>query len=67
MLIGLKKTMVTIECVELALAANGPLTLAELIEECRNQAYAGKLPQALCYLLERGIIRQDVDDSFELA
>ena len=67
MLIGLKKTMQTIECIELALAANGPLTLAELVEECRDQAYAGKLPQALCYLLERGIIKQAQDDSFELA
>ena len=66
MLIGIKKTMATIECIELALAANGPLTLAELIEECRYQAYAGKLPQALCYLLERGIIKQSRDDAFEL-
>jgi len=67
MMPGLKKLQATIECVQLALAANGPLTLEELIEECRDQAYAGKLPQALCYLLERKIIRQDEDDSFDVA
>ncbi len=67
MMPGLKKLQVTLECVQLALAASGPLTLDELIEECRDQAYAGKLPQAICYLLERKIIRQGEDDSFELS
>ena len=60
------KTMATIECIEEALAASGPLTMGQIVDECRVQAFPGKIPQALGYLVDRGIIRQDDDGAWDL-
>lgn len=60
------KTITTIECIEDALAASGPLTMGQIVDECRVQAYLGKLPQALGYLVERGVIAQGYDGAWDL-
>lgn len=47
---------ITIRTINLLLESSGPCCIKQIINECQNQAYVGKVPQALDYLLASSAI-----------
>jgi hypothetical protein len=50
------KLAATKQAIVLLLESSGPCCIGQIINECQNQAYVGKAPQALNYLLASGAI-----------
>lgn len=60
------KQQATMECITLALQANGPMTIAELICEVRTQAYMSAFALALNALRLGNIVHVEDDGTVEI-
>lgn len=58
----LKKLATTTECIYMLLLSSGPQSLAQILAECRAQAYPAYMAKALQDLVDIGEVYYDHDE-----